>query len=119
MKPRGDVTKSPKQGYQWPHKKDLCPPKFKKKKKLLPILFAESIFLLLEVTRDLQMRVFLFPTATVYQMEVHWFPLPRSPDTMSTPLADLSGAPVRDACPPGPNHFNYMQFSEKIGKILC
>ena len=24
---RGDVTRSPKQGYQWPHKKDICPPK--------------------------------------------------------------------------------------------
>ena len=24
-----DVTRSPKQGYDWPHKKDLCPPKFK------------------------------------------------------------------------------------------
>ena len=30
LKPRGDVTRSPKQGYQWPHKKDLCPPKIKK-----------------------------------------------------------------------------------------
>ena len=26
LKPRGDVTRSPKQGYQWPHKKDLRPP---------------------------------------------------------------------------------------------
>ena len=33
LKPRGDVARSPKQGYQWPHEKDLCPPKFKKKKK--------------------------------------------------------------------------------------
>ena len=31
LKPRGDVTRSPKQGYQWPHEKDLCPPKIKKK----------------------------------------------------------------------------------------
>ena len=30
LKPRGDVTK---QGYQWPHKKDSCPPKIKKNKK--------------------------------------------------------------------------------------
>ena len=22
-----NITRSPKQGYQWPHKKDLCPPK--------------------------------------------------------------------------------------------
>ena len=27
------VTKSPKQGYQWPHEKDLCPPNFFFKKK--------------------------------------------------------------------------------------
>ena len=32
MKPRGNVTRSPKQGYQWPHKKDLCPPKIILKK---------------------------------------------------------------------------------------
>ena len=31
LKPRGDVTRSPKQGYQWPHKKDSCPPKIKNK----------------------------------------------------------------------------------------
>ena len=31
LKPRGDVTRSPKQGYQWPHEKDLCPPKIFKK----------------------------------------------------------------------------------------
>ena len=32
LKSRADVTRSPKQGYQWPHKKDSCPPKnyFKK-----------------------------------------------------------------------------------------
>ena len=29
--PRGDVTVSPKQGYQWPHEKE-CPPKNLKKK---------------------------------------------------------------------------------------
>ena len=26
LKPRTDVTRSPKQGYQWSHEKDLCPP---------------------------------------------------------------------------------------------
>ena len=31
LKPRADVTRSPKQGYQWPHKKDMCPPKILKK----------------------------------------------------------------------------------------
>ena len=33
LKPRGDVTRNPKQGYQWPQKKDMCPPKTLKKKK--------------------------------------------------------------------------------------
>ena len=28
LKPREDVTVSPKQGYQWLHEKDLCTPKF-------------------------------------------------------------------------------------------
>ena len=32
LKPRVDVTRSPKQGHQWPHKKDLCPPIFFLKK---------------------------------------------------------------------------------------
>ena len=31
LKCRGDITRSPKQGYQWPHKKDLCPPQILKK----------------------------------------------------------------------------------------
>ena len=31
LKPRGDIIRSPKQGYQWPHKEDSCPPKIKKK----------------------------------------------------------------------------------------
>ena len=30
LKPTEDVTRSPKQGYQWPHEKDLCPSKIKK-----------------------------------------------------------------------------------------
>ena len=33
LKPRADITRSPKQGYQWPHKKDICYPKIKKKQK--------------------------------------------------------------------------------------
>ena len=31
LKPRADVTRSPKQGYQWPHEKDSRPPKIIKK----------------------------------------------------------------------------------------
>ena len=27
LNPRGDVTRNPKRGYQWPQKKDMCPPK--------------------------------------------------------------------------------------------
>ena len=32
LKPRGDVTRSPKQGYQWPQKWTCVQQKFKKKK---------------------------------------------------------------------------------------
>ena len=32
LKPRADITRSPKQGYQWPHEKDMCPTKIKKKR---------------------------------------------------------------------------------------
>ena len=35
LKPRGDVTRSPKQGYQWTHKWTCVQQKFKKKKKCL------------------------------------------------------------------------------------
>ena len=35
LKLRGDVTRSTKRGYQWPHKKDLCLSKNKKKVDLL------------------------------------------------------------------------------------
>ena len=31
FEPRGDVIRSPEQGYQWSHKKKLCPPKAYKK----------------------------------------------------------------------------------------
>ena len=34
LKPRGDVARSLKQGYQWPHKKDSCPLKIYFKKKV-------------------------------------------------------------------------------------
>ena len=32
LKPRVGISRSPKQGYQWPHKKDLSPPKIFLKK---------------------------------------------------------------------------------------
>ena len=28
LKPSADITRSPKQGYQWPYERHLCPPKF-------------------------------------------------------------------------------------------
>ena len=43
LKPRGDVTRSPKQGYQWPHKKDSCPPKFFLKKKIDYIIREKTL----------------------------------------------------------------------------
>ena len=36
LKPRVDATRSPKQGYQWLHKKDLCPSKIWKKRVRCP-----------------------------------------------------------------------------------
>ena len=33
LKSWAEVTRSPKQGYQWPHKKDLCPPRIYSRKK--------------------------------------------------------------------------------------
>ena len=35
LKPRGDITRSPKQGYQWPQKWTCVQQKLKKKKKTL------------------------------------------------------------------------------------
>ena len=32
LEPRADVTRSPKQGCQWPHEENLCPPEIFKKK---------------------------------------------------------------------------------------
>ena len=31
LKPRADITRNPKQGCKWLHKKDMCTPKIKKK----------------------------------------------------------------------------------------
>ena len=46
LKPRADVTRSPKQGYQWPHEKDLCPPKnFKKKSSPISIQYSFDVIL--------------------------------------------------------------------------
>ena len=39
LKPRGYVTRSPKQGYQWPHKWTCVQQKFKKKKKKICLNF--------------------------------------------------------------------------------
>ena len=47
LKPRGDITRSPKQGYQWPHKKDSCPPKISKKKE--PIRSVVTAFVTLSI----------------------------------------------------------------------
>ena len=51
LKPRGDVTRSPKQGYQWPHKWTCVQQKFflkkkkkKKKKKLFPQITLCTVY---------------------------------------------------------------------------
>ena len=45
LKPRGDVTRCPKQGYQWPHKKDLCPPKISRKQHVSRNIVVDLPFL--------------------------------------------------------------------------
>ena len=47
-RPRADVTRSPKQGYQWPHKKDLCPTKIFLKKRYFCVSTAQWLIQLLE-----------------------------------------------------------------------
>ena len=42
LKPTGDVIRSPKQGYQWPHKKDSCPPKIFLKKGSKPLMNVKA-----------------------------------------------------------------------------
>ena len=45
LKPRGDITRSPKQEYQWPHKKDSCSPKILQKKSDTLVLDLDYIIL--------------------------------------------------------------------------
>ena len=52
LKPRADITESPKQGYQWPHKRDLCRPKIFKNKKD-QFNFQHHIFILKLLFRNL------------------------------------------------------------------
>ena len=40
FEPRADITRSPKQGYQWPREKDMCPTKIKKKNKTTSICIS-------------------------------------------------------------------------------
>ena len=43
LKPRADITRSPKQGYQLTHEKDKCPPKFFFEKEKLAQRFRQSV----------------------------------------------------------------------------
>ena len=49
LKLRGDVTRNPKQGYQWPQKKDMCPPKTLKKKTNSYCTLLSNHFILLDI----------------------------------------------------------------------
>ena len=52
LKPRGDITRSPQQGYEWPDKKDLCPPKnlFKEKETINDIVLFYLILYINQFT---------------------------------------------------------------------
>ena len=58
LKPRGDVIRSPKQGYQWPHEKDSCPPNFffLKKKRLFAAATIQIQF------KYFKLNVWCFPS---------------------------------------------------------
>ena len=43
LKPRAHITRSPKQGFQWPHKKDLCSTKILKKNSTFPIIWMRAV----------------------------------------------------------------------------
>ena len=44
LKHKADITRSPKQGYQWPLKKDSCPTKILKKRKIdNPVIFRDEV----------------------------------------------------------------------------
>ena len=44
LKPRGDVTRNPKQGYQWPQKRTCVRQKLKKKKKITAVIEVYRYF---------------------------------------------------------------------------
>ena len=44
LKPSANVIRSPKQGNQWPYKKDLCPQKLKKKTKKIFFLPRRGMY---------------------------------------------------------------------------
>ena len=55
LKPTGVVNRSSKLGYQWPHKRDLCPPKIFKKNEKTNIFFltaSDSMFLCQSLRRN-------------------------------------------------------------------
>ena len=61
LKPTADVTTSPKQGYQWPHEKDMCSPKIKKRKRSKwPKFILIPVFVATEKAEILQLLIIEF-----------------------------------------------------------
>ena len=78
LKPRGEVTRIPKQGYQWPHKKDSCPPKkiVENDWDMFLILICIVLFVISYHSTSLSLTVFL--SLSVFVLLV-WYPFPNLP----------------------------------------
>ena len=56
FKPRAVLTISPIQGYQWPHKKDLCPPKIYLRKKMMMMMKGYLLAKLLSLFYNYELK---------------------------------------------------------------
>ena len=71
LKPRADITRSPKQGYKWSHRKDSCPPIFEKI--ICKVHWSKNMFWCFLVKTYRHSFV-----GFAHWMANNWFPLGRS-----------------------------------------
>ena len=67
LKPRADITRSPKQAYQWPNKKDLYPLKILKNKKKLSAAVVVKTMELVSIRLLLNVLLNCFGKAWIYE----------------------------------------------------
>ena len=79
---RVDVTRSPKQRYEWPHKKDWCPSIFLKKNSYLHISYTgQSESLLLRNQRNTKGRKYQQKSIHFTQQVYIWFVVFKEPES--------------------------------------